>query len=144
VGAPYTINFGDNYQPRVLLLDETNMRTLWCPGPQKRLVEAGTLNQAKERMQRHGGDLLKLRIAWSNERIDKWPAAKRDLQKWAASNGITLHSVEPVLDAPAVRKAKASTRKARSDIEVLADYCKAHGVNQTLTKVGMNILEGDV
>ena len=142
VGAPYTIDFGDSYQPRVLLLDETNMRTLWCPGPQKCLVTANTINQAKERMQRRGGDLLKLRIAWSNERIDKWPEAKRDLQQWAVDNGITLYGVEPVLDEPTARKAKASTTKTRSDAEVLADYCKSNGINQVLTKVGMDILQG--
>lgn len=39
VGAPYLIDFGDSYEPRVLLIDKKGqMRSIKTSGPQKRLV----------------------------------------------------------------------------------------------------------
>jgi hypothetical protein len=39
VGAPSLVDFGDDYQPRFLLLDGDRMRSIPIHGPQKRLVE---------------------------------------------------------------------------------------------------------
>ena len=39
VGAPYHIDFGDSFSPRVLLLNGTHKNSIPVPGPQKQLIK---------------------------------------------------------------------------------------------------------
>lgn len=141
VGSPYTIDFGDSYNPRMLLLDDGKMFSIPCPGPQKRLILAQTFDGAKKRMLDLPYDMIKVRVNWEAKNIDKWLAAKRGLLEWAADKKVTLVGVEPILESLPLAKKKYKATTHRTDAEVLADYCKATGTNQVLTKVGMDLLK---
>ena len=141
VGAPYSVDFGDHYKPRVLLLKDDRMKSVPCKGPQKRLIKAANLEQAITKLPTVRGDIVKVRLAWDSTQMEKWAVAKRTLIDAAHRDGVTLHSIEPVLDATVSRKRYKASGKSRSDTEILTEYCAHNSVNKDLTKVGMRIVK---
>lgn len=139
VGAPYTIRFGDSYQPRVLLIRKDEVfESIPCPGPQKRLIEVSSIINAEKAINRHPQDILKVRINWDRQEFDKWSAARRDLLEWAGERGVSLYGVEAVVEeGPKAKKYKA--RRAQTNEEIISAYCKANGINPVLEGVGQKI-----
>jgi predicted phosphodiesterase len=141
VGSPYTIKFGDDFVPRVLIIKKGRITSVPCPGQQKRLIRVTSLDEAKKKIQSKPKDIMKVQIAWDGQRIEEWRTARRDLLEWSRARGIELHGVEAVVDAPE-RAKKYQAGQAQRDDEIIAAYCKANDVNQVLEKVGQKIAKG--
>lgn len=146
VGSPYTIDFGDDYEPRVLLFDDPHGRSIPCGGPQKRLIVADlSKDQGLRCLKNVGNDIIKLRVTGigSQEALN-WTGIKRTIVEDAIKQGVRLHSIEAVLD-PAVRapvknggKPKA---RSRTDAEILAVYCRDRAVVADVAATGTAIIE---
>lgn len=143
VGSPYTIDFGDNFTPRVLLSAGDELRSIKCDGPQKRLVQATGVKQALAKLEDAKDDIIKLRIAVSAADKDNWPTTKRQLLEEANKLGVRVHAIEPILEQPDVaRRYRVSSGKAQRDDEVLKAYCKQQGVEADREKTGLAIMKG--
>lgn len=139
VGSPYTIRFGDNFKPRVLLIKNNNhLESIPCPGPQKRLIEASSVQSAMQQINKHPKDILKVRVAWDGGKMETWGAARRDLLDWATEQNISIHGVEAVVEVEGKLK-KYKTRQLADDKNIISAYCKANGVNTILEGVGQKI-----
>jgi hypothetical protein len=100
VGAPYLVDFGDDYEPRMLLLSGQHMTSLPMRGPQKRLLElsypppdGGWSTPAARR-----GDLVKIRLSIATEHMAKGGEIRHAVQRWADGRGYLLHLVQPVVN----------------------------------------------
>lgn len=138
VGSPYTIRFGDTFKPRVLLIKDGKTISIPCPGPQKRLIEATSIESAMKQINHHPKDIVKVRIDWRGD-TDKWGGARRELLDWASDKNIQLHGVEAIINGPTKTK-KYTANRAQSDKEIISAYCKANNVNQVLEGVGQKIV----
>lgn len=82
VGSPYLIRYGDDFDPRVLLVDGGKMKSYPMPGPQKRLIEISSPDEIGD-FTFGKGDMIKVRYRLKAKDRDKWPeikeAIKRDL-----------------------------------------------------------------
>lgn len=136
VGSPYTVDFGDDYQPRVLILNGTRVQSIPCSGTQKRLIEATSAKHALRRLGNISNkDIVKLRVAVADR--TKWKATKQWLLDEASKLGVRV-LLEPVLEQQQPRTGKRyRVEAARRDDEVFADYCAALGVPEDLAKAGM-------
>jgi hypothetical protein len=142
VGAPYLVDFGDSFEPRILLLD-SNGRTqsIQCSGPQKRLIEAASAEEAKRKCEKVAaeGDILKLRIAVDS--IERWPETREAIREWCTKQGLVPHIVQPLLKAKSSMASKQAVSAARSDSQVLTDYGKLRKVDEPVLKTGLSLLE---
>lgn len=138
VGAPYTIRFGDVFEPRILKLKGSTRVSIPCPGPQKRLIKATSIKSAIEQINKHRGDTMKVQIDWDGNKVEEWAAARRDLLEWTKGMGVFLHGVEAVIEGK-TRAKKYETSRAQSDREIIKAYCKANDVSPVLEGVGQKI-----
>ena len=60
VGSPYTVDFGDEWEPRVLILKRGLMRSVHIPGPQKRLIVQDKYDKSGLSSSLTKGDVFKI------------------------------------------------------------------------------------
>lgn len=142
VGAPYLVDFGDDYDPRLILIAET-IKSLKLPGRQKRLVEIKSLDGLKKVEGVNPGDILKVRVQLSSADHAKWPAMQEAIRKWGADNNYQVHTVVPlVLDGRTRQDASVRrSRTRRDDKALVTEYGKARGIAQPTLKVGLELME---
>jgi Calcineurin-like phosphoesterase len=136
VGAPYTVDFGDDYAGRVLLLDDKRLSSVVVGGPQKRLIKAPTLAGAR------AGDVVRVEVPIKAKDYSHWSERHEQIRKWADEAGVTLDSVVPVIiDASerAVNKAKLQ-RAAINDDALLTEYGKAKKIDERTLAIGKAFL----
>jgi hypothetical protein len=132
VGAPYTVDFGDDYEPRVLLLRDNLMAPMSfsIPGPQKRLLTwknglSVTGVEYKE------GDIVKVRYQLDGKERDQWPAIKADIRKTLTERGCKIDSIQPIFDG-GIACSIAPTTQAKSDEQVVRDFAKAQKLDEAV------------
>lgn len=144
VGAPYRINFGDTFTPRMLLIGD-GLKAIPCPGPQKVLADIYDLRDLKQIAQdNYKGDMIKVRYHIRAKDYAKWPELRRDIQQWADKAEMKLDSVTPVpildVDQPANKKT-AEPVKQRTDDDYLTDYANRHKVDKATLVTARKIME---
>lgn len=142
VGAPYLCDFGDDYKPRVLLLDQNTLKlqSIPSPGPQKRLIEIGSIADLNRQRMLNKGDILKVRVALAAKDHARWPAIQDEVKAWGADNGYVIYLVQPQVVNTAGGKAKARKVDTRSDEQLLELYAQSRAVNETTLKTGKTLM----
>lgn len=143
IGAPYTVDFGDDYVPRILALD--GHRVQWrAVGqyPQKTLVH---IEQGKDLMdykKRVGeGDILKVRVDVTS--MDGWAAIVKVVHNQAASLKARAVRIEPVIEYKAGKKklSKAGNESAISDKEIMRQFADRQRLDDPTLETGLAMLE---
>lgn len=138
VGSPYTVDFGDDFDPRVLLWDGKELMSIAVDGPQKALVEAPS-TKALLKTKVSEGDIVKVRLEINS--YDEWPAAKEQVEKWAEKQGVVLHMAQPIIKSAVGSSVKAfKEREAMSDEELLKEYARKRDVNEAFLNTGLKLL----
>ena len=148
VGAPYLVDFGDKYVPRVLMVDRNRLISVPVAGRQKRLVEISSLKQLKPGSSnvRHcrAGDILKVRMLITPDQKAEWPQIKASIREWGDKSEYVVHVVQPVLaEMPGGKSEKGEkvpTRKKHSDEDLLREYARRRDVDDLTLKSGLNLM----
>lgn len=140
VGAPYTVDFGDDFIPRVLELDGDDVTSITVDCPMKVLITVdkdGRYHNGKRGFAE--GDIVKIKVHVAQKDYAKWPEIRQNWRDWGESNDLVVHTVEPVIEQ---RPKAAKMQKAAklSDEETLASYCKARGLDKATTAEGEDML----
>ncbi len=139
VGAPYRIDFGDEYDPRVLILyDNDKIKSVPVEGRQKRLVTLDGLPTGA-----HGTnpeDIVKVRLPIKQSDYAKWPEYVMRVRQWGEQRMLYVDSVQPIVqdDNRISRKRNASPQL--SDEELMHTYCKSRGVDDKTLQTGLKLL----
>lgn len=140
VGAPYHVDFGDSYAPRLLLIKNDKLVSIPCNGPQKQLVlcKAGTLPKPDF----NRGDILKVRVELDTGQYAKWAEIKDAVLAWGAKYGYVIHMVQPITKQQTIAKTKRVNRTApKSDEELLEAFAQRRTLDKHTTTIGLNILK---
>lgn len=142
VGSPYTIRFGDDFDPRVIVIEKGRWRSIPCTGRQKRLLTAHSVDAGVEALKEASGDIVRLRLQLSAKQQEEWPKLKRRVYEAAREHDISLQGIDLVVDSPKRKaKLKEDLTKARTDAEIVKDYCAAHGISTAKETVAQRIVE---
>ena len=137
VGAPYTINFGDDYEPRALLWDADNkLKSIPLPGPQKRVVEYSReeiISQAKP------GDIVKLCIHLAADEYQQWNEIKETARRNCESHGWIIDSIVPIKEQRETVERRAY--HTHTDDEVFTEYCRRQQLDRPTVKTGDNLMK---
>ncbi len=93
VGSPFTQKFGDNFEPRVLLIDNGEVQSISVPGPQKRLFDIMHVSQLKN-LKYNKDDMIKVRYHLHADERDTWSETKKQIQEFFGGNA----QIQPVLE----------------------------------------------
>lgn len=138
VGAPYTVDFGDDYKPRLLALEGTTVTSLGVSKyGQKRLVSIDDLSEL-DAAAVNEGDILKVRVAIDD--MGTWHSTHKAVLAWAADKGVHAQRIEPVLNQVAVKKRFKVTNAKTDDSDLLTQYAKRHTLTEHTLKVGIEIM----
>ena len=138
VGAPYLIDAGDDYEPRVLLLEGVKMRSIPVPGPQKRLVVLRGRDEEYPKVA--PGDVVKIRIeppAGNQTPRAEWRAQAR---RWAEAAGVELYAVEVIAPKAAPSRADRNRHRA-SDADLVRAYAKKMRKGKSTISAGLQLME---
>jgi predicted phosphodiesterase len=119
VGSPYCVDFGDDFDPRVLLLSDKGMKSIPLPGPQKRLIDLKA-GYKLAKVEAEPGDIVKVRYKLTPEEQPDWFAIK------------TL-----------IKEKRVSIRRvaAKSDERIVTEFGTQRQLPKTTLEVGMELLE---
>lgn len=94
IGSPYHVHFGDNFEPRVLMLKRHGEeRWLRMPSPRRIVLKVGSLQELR-RADLDEGDQIKLRMELSEADKHAWSRLKREAVAILEDRGVIVHGAE--------------------------------------------------
>lgn len=145
VGAPYRVRFGDQFEPRCVLIDKAGKATdLPFPCPSKHTITISTaadLDKALRGIYR--GDQVKVRVLLKRSEYADWPKLKASIKEAAASAGFELYGPELLplkQQVPRPDEADKVTGR-RTPIEVVKDYAKTKRMTKETEAAGLALLK---
>lgn len=139
VGAPYTINFGDTYQGRVVLLDGPGVQSINYNGPQKRLIEVPHISSlTKYAHKANEGDIVRIRIKFDQESQGRWEGIRNSIKQWTEDLKFVLDSIQPILEHRIAKSYKQVDQK--SDEELIRAFAKRTQIPLSTLKTGLRFL----
>jgi len=141
VGAPYTVTFGDSYQPRVLLLGRNKVeRSINCTGPQKCTVDIVNVHEPLPDYEINAGDMLKIRVHLKASDYAKWNEIQASVRKWGEDYKAIVSIIQPMKLDKHVRLARKQTA-TQTDRELMELYSKRRSVSDDVLKTGLWIMD---
>jgi hypothetical protein len=142
VGSPYTVDFGDAFDPRVLLLTEDKMKSILMGGPQKRLVELTKfLLDRWDWAFLYEGDIVKVRYTLDADERDEWPEIKQRIKDKLTEMGCVPFLIQPVLEKTTMKKMAKSKHLVVSDETIVRSFGKQAKVSDHTLETGLSLLE---
>lgn len=145
IGAPYTIDFGDDYSSRVLLVDTAKYETIPTAHlPQKRLVHCAPEEDLIDKQDDlNEGDLVRVRV--DVDTMEGWKEIVDLVHRQARKLEVSIERVEPVI----LRKTKrhsikpVSGNSKKSDAELVKQFGDRERLSDSVLDVGLSIVESD-
>jgi hypothetical protein len=147
IGAPYIIDFGDDYNPRVILLEDNGKRvSIPIKGRQKRLIEIPYPTETIIEGFAYGhevnkGDIVKIRVAMDD--ASKLPEFKQRVYEWGEKNGITIDTIQAIrtVEFDRERKPVAKAWHKRQDKELVQNHAKREKLDEKTTNIGLEFIK---
>lgn len=151
VGAPYRVDAGDDYEPRVFVLDGKGKRSVPVPGPQKLRLTLSGRDPLGALAMRHplagvlpgpqAGDVVKVRVELPEGSELSRAEVRAQVRAWADAAGVQLFATEII--APKASSAVSSSRAQHraSDADLVRAYAKKMGKGKTTVAAGLKIVE---
>lgn len=139
VGSPYPIDFGDDFEPRMLLLADGALKSLPCDGPAKVLLDVKSLKDL-ERAELLDGDVVKVRFNLPAEEMSAWPETLAKIRAWGDQHKLASLLVQPAVSGGKGSMVFAKRVEKRSDDELLRAYASARGVGTDVLKAGLKFI----
>jgi len=135
VGPPYTVDYGDDYRARLLLLEHDKAKSVIVDGyPQKRLIEVALLAELDGASKHvNAGDIVQVRV--TVESMERWKEAHDYVIEWCSKRSLIANLIKPVLMSKRKVKRYKVTSKA-DDLELLEQYGKRHDLTNNTLNVG--------
>lgn len=145
VGAPYHVDFGDDYQGRVLIMDgRGRVVPKVYEGRQKRLVTIAHTSDLK-RTKLNEGDIVKVRVTGKSRLFDaeRMLLIQKKCARIAEDQSFHLHNVEFALSSEvASGDNRTIASVAKNDVETVDAFCKVSNCSVKTASVGVRITRG--
>jgi len=143
VGSPYHVHFGDNFKPRVILLDrDGKQHNLFFETISRIVVKVSSLKEL-QRKQFRAGDQVKLRVELAEADKHQWAKIRREALAILAEQGVEVHGVElNVLRAlKRVEVGGRPTRASFSPQESVLRFVEREELGAEVLDAALDILE---
>ena len=140
VGSPYPVRFGDDFEPRVLFVNNGTEINIPCNTIHKAKIEIHSLKDLNKYSYLNAEDQVKLVIHVKAEDVHNWVNIRQTVLKRVNLRGWDVCGVE-------IKKGEAkktSTSKpgepGRDDIDIFTEFCTKEGVKGVTFDVGKELL----
>ena len=136
VGSPYTQKYGDNFEPRVLLLDNGIAESIPVPGPQKRLFDISSADEVTPKtFPFEKGDMLKVRFHLRTTDCDHWPGIKKALWQYFGDAA----QIVPILEQTHLPQQR-STQSDKNDKQLVREFGEQQKASPDTMVTGYELL----
>lgn len=146
IGAPYTVDYGDSYLPRMIVCDRKGHHDIdLSEYPQKVLLDLASIDDLEKQAKRQNvaaGDLVKVRVAVDDMRL--WPEIRNTIDTWADNTGVQVRK-EPKVIRKSVKRRHAVIAQGTSkqdDTELLIAFGRRHQLEDWQMQAGFAIVDG--
>lgn len=139
VGCPHPIKYGDNFIPRMLVLDAHSLeivKEIPIETVRKRVIEITSVDDLK-RAQVLPGDRVKLRVSIPTSEVEELGAIESAIAVWSKKVGVTVATTEVTVES-AVRSGEVDTEI--SPEEMLLEYAAIENITGSLLDLGLELI----
>ena len=140
VGSPFTVDIGDTFEPRVLLLKDHTMKSIPLPGPQKRLLTLDPGFRLKD-LDLIEGDVVKIQYNLPADAREKWPEIRDKLREQLQALGCLVYAVQPVIDKTKRSGSVVSKRRVNTDDVMVRMFAQQNKVSDDVLETGLALIE---
>ena len=140
VGSPFTVDFGDVFNPRVLLLEGHKMKSISLPGPQKKLLTLKPGYKLTD-LDLIEGDVIKVQYNLPNDAREKWPEVRDKLRVQLQDLGCLVYAVQPVVDKTKRVGSVVSKRRVNTDETMIRMFAEQNKVSDDVLETGLALIE---
>lgn len=147
VGAPYTIDFGDEYEPRVLVIkDDLRIESVGITLPQKILIRVPSL-EALYNLPDYAvmpGDVLKIEFDPKDHQNMPRMELIDQARKWGEERECWVYTVATVPRKTKRRSGEAIdpfTRSPKSDEKVFTEYAERNELEDRIVRTGRMLMK---
>ncbi len=139
VGSPYPVAFGDDFDPRVLLLSRKGLKSVPRTAPLKSAFEVASIEELKA-LELAEGD--QIRIIYKTGRIDgeAWSEFKNAAAEYCERLGGNLRSLQVASEEVLAEDSKVSS-VGNDPRQVIEAYCKENKIADSEQNIGLELLE---
>lgn len=139
VGAPHPVKFGDDYECRMLLVDETTydiVEEIPLSPPRKLMLDiSSAADLAKVRV--GAGDQVRVRLNCRPDAVDQLGQIQAQIARWAASNKVSSVGVEVIVNAPLLGVGVDTNQTPEA---ILRQFAAKEGLSPEVLAVGLELL----
>lgn len=147
VGAPYTVDFGDDYKPRVLVVDNDKLISIPTGGVQKRLLDLPGWNSPMMKQLPPGvrgwgqGDIVKVRVKLTREDYPRAREIEAEIREWGDKAGFVMHAVQITASDNTIARTKPRDAHLKTDVELVKAYAKHRQADGATLTTGLKMVE---
>lgn len=141
VGAPYQVRFGDNYDPRCIVLDDDGLAVdLFFDTVRKWNLTIRSPDDITKNKHLYKGDQIKIAVELVREEAVEWKAHRQQVMQAAQAKGLEVFGIDCVVQSSTSKKAKLTEVKKRTDEDIMTAYCNYENVSHQIREMGQTLL----
>lgn len=144
IGSPYHVHFGDNFDPRVLILHSRGKETwLRMPSPKRIVLNASSLRDVRN-ADLQADDQVKLRMTLEAADKHAWGRIKREAVAMLEDKGVLVHGAELLIAGEKQRWSAAARNKVLdtvTDAERVTRYVESEELGGMALDAALDVLE---
>ena len=142
IGAPHPIDFGDDYECRMLLIDDAGklLKPITLQTIQKAVVK---IRSAEDLNNYHfsAGDQIRILATIDVKRSSEWPLIEQAITEWAVRQRITVASTNVNVVLGEAEDAVSADEPEADPERVLTQYMAAEGIEGPIESMGHKLLK---
>ena len=140
VGAPYHCRFGDDYTPRILLMQDKHLTDLYYPSPRKFSQVIHSLAELY-RIKILPGDQIKIIAELRRADLPDWKNWREAIKEQAEQEGWVLFGPELKLQPDTTTNKKTSDNPHQSPEELVDNYAVAQKASEKHQTIGRELIQ---
>ena len=140
VGAPYHVRFGDDFEPRVLLIGDT-IKNLHFDAPRKWVIRTNKAYWLPDHVRE--GDQVKVTVELGREEAVHWHHHRRAMLGLCRDLGLEVYGIDMKVQQGNGKTEGIKGHQLQTPKDVFTAFCQHEGLRDGLKSTGLRILTGE-
>lgn len=141
VGSPYHVRFGDEFDPRVILVTDRKQQNLYFDCPRKWVLHIRSANELQQHDDLKKGDQVKINLGLKREDAVDWVKHRRTVYDVCNDLGLEIFGIDLKLIGPKAEERRYHGKQAITPTEVFSDFCQHEGLSNALRTTGQHFID---
>jgi len=140
VGSPYHIRFGDDFDPRCILLDDGHPKNLYFETVHKWSLTIKDPDDILKNKQLYEGDQVKLTVELAKEETFEWQKIRRDILEATKTRKLEVFGIDLKVNSATPRETKLRKVDRVNPDKIYSAFCSKENLPSNTRRVGRDLL----